>query len=305
MDIMTDKKMPKNAEKWTCLFCDFECSKQSNFVIHELTRKHKNREKRYKMISNDAKKMPKNAENIFTCKCGKNYKYSSGLWRHSKTCNYIVKNYDENEKDFLATEEIKILTTLITDLVKSNSELQHSVLEVCKYGTNNNNTLINNNSHNKTFNLNVFLNEECKDAMNLTDFVDSLQFQLSDLEKVGELGYVNGLSNIIIRNLKALDINKRPVHCSDTKRETIFIKEADKWEKENEEKEKLIKAIKTIANKNIRMIPKWREKYPDCAHSDSCKSDEYNKIIIQALDTNITSNQKIIRNIAKEVKIDK
>ena len=194
-------------------------------------------------------------------------------------------------------------------MVKTNQDMQKQLVEVCKniqpHNENSHNNSHNNNSNNKTFNLNMFLNEYCKDAMNLNDFVDSLQFQLSDLEKVGELGYVGGLSNIIIRNLKALEVNKRPVHCSDTKRETIFIKQADKWEKENDNNEQLNKAIKTIANKNIRMIPKWREKYPECAHSHSSKSDLYNNIIIQSLDTNPQSNPKIISNIAKEVKIDK
>ena len=194
---------------------------------------------------------------------------------------------------------------MVEYLIKENSELKKMIIEVCKTQSINNNNSHNTINNNKTFNLNVFLNEQCKDAMNLTDFVDSLQFQLSDLEKIGELGYVAGLSNIIIRNLKALDVFKRPVHCSDAKRETIFIKEADKWEKENEDNEKLNKAIKIIANKNIRMIPKWREKYPECAHSDSCKSDQYNNIIIQSLDTNPNSNHKIISNIAKEIKIDK
>ena len=220
-----------------------------------------------------------------------------------KKCTYIESSIiDENEPT-----DNKVEVDII-DFLKKNQEFQMD-MQKQMFEFMNTNIVVNNNSNinsnNKTFNLNVFLNEQCKDAMNLTDFVDSLQLQLTDLEKIGELGYVNGLSSIIIRNLKAMDIHKRPVHCSDAKRETIFIKEADKWEKENDENEKLNKAIKSIANKNIRMIPKWREKHPECAHSDSYKSDQYNNIIIQSLDTNPISNHKIITNIAKEVKIVK
>ena len=309
MDI---KKRQKNAEYFKCEFCDFNCFKQSDWERHITRPKHQNNEKRYKMIPDGSEKTPKNAENPLECACGKIYKYSSGLWRHKKICSIINTTICviEEKKDIPDDANINN-STLILELIKQNDEFKYLLLEqnnklmdICENGVAvQNNTNI--NSHNKTFNLNMFLNEDCKDAMNLTDFVDSLQFQLSDLEKVGELGYVTGLSNFIIRNLKALDIHKRPVHCSDAKRETIFIKEADKWEKENDENEKLHKAIKTIANKNIRLIPKWREKYPECAHSDSCKSDQYNNIIIHSLDTNKNSNPKIIKNIAKEVKIEK
>jgi hypothetical protein len=188
-------------------------------------------------------------------------------------------------------------------ILKQNQELQKQMIDVCKQIQPSN--IIHTNSHNKTFNLNLFLNEQCKDAMNITDFVDSLHLQLTDIEKIGEMGYVNGLSNIIIKNLKAIDLHKRPLHCSDTKRETIYIKDADKWEKENDEKVKLNKAITNIANKNIRMIPIWREQNPDCVNSDSNKSDQYNDIILNSMDTDKNSNQKIITNIAKEIKIDK
>ena len=309
MDI---KKRQKNAENFKCDLCDFNCFKQSDWERHITRPKHQNNEKRYKMIPGYDTKTPENAINPFQCECGKIYKYSSGLWRHKKICDNnticII-----NDKENSIQDEVNNNSNLILELIKQNDEFKYLLLEqnnklmnICENSNGSINTnIINTNSNNKTFNLNMFLNEECKDAMNLTDFVDSLQFQLSDLEKVGELGYVNGLSNFIIRNLKALDIHKRPVHCSDAKRETIFIKEADKWEKENDEKDKLHKAIKTIANKNIRLIPKWREKYPECAHSDSCKSDQYNNIIIHSLDTNINSNPKIIKNIAKEVKIEK
>ena len=166
-----------------------------------------------------------------------------------------------------------------------------------------------NNSNNKTFNLHLFLNETCKDAMNIMDFVDSIKFQLSDLESVGEFGYINGLSKIIIRNLKALDENMRPVHCSDLKREKLFVKDAGKWEKECADNKILKNAIKYIAHKNVKMIPAFREKYPDCIYSDSRKSDQYNRLIIEAMggdgDDEDSKSNKIISKIAKEIVIDK
>jgi hypothetical protein len=169
------------------------------------------------------------------------------------------------------------------------------------------------NSHNvtnnKTFNLNVFLNETCKDAMNIMDFVDSLKLQLSDLENVGKIGYVEGISNIIVKNLNSLDETMRPVHCTDSKREVMYVKDENKWEKENENKQKIRKAIKHIAHKNTRLLSEFTKKYPDCIKSDSRYSDQYNKIIVEAFggkgDNDLEKEDKIIRNIAKQVTIDK
>jgi hypothetical protein len=193
---------------------------------------------------------------------------------------------------------------------KYNQDLTNKIVEMC--GTTNNNTLINNhsNNNNKTFNLNVFLNETCKDAMNINDFVDSLQLQLSDLEEVGKLGFVDGISNIIVKNLKALDLHKRPVHCADKKREVIYIKDEDKWEKENEQKQKLRKAIKRVAFKNEKLLPKYKELHPGCNYSESKYADHYSKLVIEAFggsghDNDIEKQDKIIRNIAKAIVIDK
>jgi hypothetical protein len=200
---------------------------------------------------------------------------------------------------------------IINILIKQNTDFKNMILDVCKnvHTTptciNSNNTI---NSNNKTFNLQVFLNETCKDAMNIMDFVNSLQLQLSDLETVGKLGYVDGISNIIVKNLKALEIHKRPVHCSDSKREIIYVKDENKWEKDNEEKAKMKKAIKHVTDKNIKMISEWKEKFPDCIYSDSLKSDEYNKIIVESMGgpgNNLSSENKIIKRLAKEVIIEK
>jgi hypothetical protein len=191
--------------------------------------------------------------------------------------------------------------------VKQNSEL----LEVIKNGTHNTTNSHNNttNSNNKTFNLQFFLNETCKDAMNIMDFVDSIKLQISDLENVGKIGYVEGISNIITTNLKAMDVTQRPVHCTDQKREVLYIKDEDKWEKEDDARKKIKKAIKRVVSKNQRLLPQFKEIHPDCNRASSRYSDQYNKIIIESCggsgDNDIEKEDKIIRNIAKTVTIDK
>ena len=186
---------------------------------------------------------------------------------------------------------------------------QH-IVQYCKTSSitnnNNNNNITNTNSHNKAFNLNFFLNETCKNAMNITDFVDSIKLQLSDLENVAKIGYVEGLSKIIIKNLNALDVTERPVHCSDSKRDTMYVKDEDKWEKESEDNHKVLKAIEDIADKNRKMVKEWKTKNPECASSKSHKADVYSHIMIQAVcSNNDANNNKILKKIAKEVTIDK
>jgi hypothetical protein len=294
------KKMPKNAEKFICEICDFKCCKQSNLDTHILTPKHKNR-----TILNTLE--PKNAENIFTCQnCNKTYNARNSLWYHKQKCLQ-----QENKILDASSNEVVVLTNLVLELVKSNGDLQKQVLEVYKNGTNNNNSINNshNNSHNKTFNLQFFLNETCKDAMNIMDFVDSIKIQLCDIESIGELGFVNGMSKLIIKNLNALAENMRPVHCSDPKRESLYVKDSNVWEKEDSDNKKIKKAIKYISHKNICALPEWKAKYPDCIYSDSKKSDQYNHIIIEAMggsgDNDDEKADKIVKKIAKEVTIVK
>ena len=193
-------------------------------------------------------------------------------------------------------------------LIKQNTQLIEQNASLVKNGINNT-TNSHNTINNKTFNLQLFLNETCKDAMNLTDFVNSIQLQLSDLEKMGEVGYVEGISSIIIKNLKGLDVSQRPVHCADKKRDVLYIKEEDKWEKENEEKEKIRKAIKRISNKNCDLIYKYKELHPDCMDYHSKYGDIYNKMMYEAMggkgEDDIEKENKIIRNISKTITIDK
>jgi hypothetical protein len=251
-----------------------------------MTKKHQNNV----LTTNNNEKVPKSSHNYNCENCEKTFNDRAGLWRHKKKCNDESKDEKEN--------------ALIMMLVKQNSEL----LEVIKNGTHNTNSH-NKNSHNKTFNLQFFLNETCKDAMNITDFVNSIKVTLMDLEKVGEIGYVEGISNIITSNLKALDVTQRPIHCTDNKREVLYVKDEDKWEKEADEKKKVRKAIKSVANKNMKMIATFQEVHPECMESESEYSEQYNKIILESFggsgENNGEKEDKIIQKIAKDVVIDK
>jgi len=298
---------PKNAE-YFCNFCDFNCSKKSDWNRHCQTLKHTHRHNGNKMEILETNFTP------FTpitphhsCVCGKKYLTHSGLWKHKKKCTFYENiDTETGDKDQL----ILMLIKQNSELIKETSEFKNVMMEVIKNGTHNNITNMHNtNSHNKSFNLQFFLNETCKDAMNIMDFVDSIKLQLTDLEKIGEIGYVNGISNIIVKNLKQLDITERPVHCTDKKRETLYIKDENKWEKEDNENNKMRKVIKKVANKNIRLLQKFKEEHPDCGKSDSTYSDQYNKLIVESMggsgDNNLEKEDKIIRKIAKEVIIDK
>jgi hypothetical protein len=299
----------ENTNELCCKICDYVCYKKQHFKQHLLTNKHKINE-----INNVENKI---VNKNYDCECGKKYKDRSGLWKHKKTCDFIKKT-DLNIIDNDTNNDISFLTNLVLEVVKNNSEiqkqnselqkqnneLQKQMLEVIKNGTNN--TV---NSHNKTFNLQVFLNETCKDAMNIMDFVDSIKIQLSDIESIGELGYVNGMSKLIIKHLNALEENMRPVHCSDPKRESLYVKDANVWEKEDPDNKKIKKAIKYISHKNICALPEWKAKYPDCIYSDSKKSDQYNHIVVEAMggsgDNDAEKANKIVKKIAKVVTIDK
>ena len=290
---------PKNAIISICEKCTFKCIKKSDWDRHIMTRKHLNT---YKILTNNTENAQKNAEeaNEFICNCGKKYKHRQSLFTHKKKCN-INNILEENEIIEIKEDKPEIIDKdLIMMLIKQNAEL----LEIVKNGTNN--TI---NSHNKTFNLQVFLNETCKDAMNIMDFIDSIKIQLEDLEDVGKLGYVNGISNIIMKNLKALDVTQRPVHCSDSKRETLYVKDQDKWEKEDENNARLRKAIRRIAYKNTKVIRDWRDIHPDHDNSFSKTSDIYQQIVIESMGgkyyETTDTEAKIIKNIAKHVIIDK
>jgi hypothetical protein len=288
----------KSSEKFVCDCCDYRTCRKSQFDRHLKTDKHQNNEYGSEMIVNDSGLEPKSSK-LYYCNCGKYYKYDSGYYRHKKSCNFETSTTTDLQLSSISSDK-----ELIMMLVKQNAEL----MEIVKNGTNNT-TNTNTNCMNKTFNLQFFLNETCKDAMNIMDFVDSIKLQLSDLERFGEVGYVEGLSNIITTNLKALDVSQRPVHCTDRKRETIYIKDENKWEKADDNKTKLRTAIKRITTKNIRLLPQYREKYPGCQYADSKYSDKYNKTVVEAMggagNNDVEKEDKIIHNISKNVLIEK
>jgi hypothetical protein len=298
-----------------------ECSKKNDFDRHILTNKH---------IANTlGDKKP--AKTVFICDlCNKEYKSRNGIWKHNKICINKIENTEientkienikienteientkienikiENTIVDSSSNEIKVLTDLVLELVKSNNELQKQMLEICK----NNNTIINNtntNSHNKTFNLQVFLNEECKDAMNMSEFINSIELKISDLVNIGKLGYVEGVSNIIIKQLNDTDMNKRPVHCSDAKRETLYVKEENKWEKETQETKQMLTAVRGVNKKNYKLLSNWKETHPKCLDSKSNQCDDYMKIMSKVMDGDIENINKVIKKVAKEVVIDK
>ena len=308
------EKEKKGENLYHCLFCNYKCSVKFSYERHLLTPKHINKENETNETKNETNETKKEKkEKQVVCDCGIVFNSRTTLWRHKKTCNKITIN-DSNIESMDKDQIIIMLIKQNSELIKETSEFKNIVMEqqntmmkVIENGShnsiNNNNTI---NSHNKTFNLQFFLNETCKNAMNITDFVDSIKLQLSDLENVAKIGYVEGISKIIIKNLNALDVTERPVHCSDSKRDTMYVKDEDKWEKESENNHKVLKAIEDIANKNSKMVKEWKTKNPECASSKSHKADVYSHIMIEAVcSNNDANNSKILKKIAKEVTIDK
>jgi hypothetical protein len=303
--------------KHYCKLCDYSTDKKSSIDKHLLSRKHI-----CNTTSNLCNKKIIDNSNFVCSNCENIYNSRITLWRHKKTCTCENNNQMENIILDSSSNEIKILTNLIFEIVKSNTELQKQtnefqkqnhelqkqVLDICQKiqpGTNINN----NNSHNKTFNLNFFLNEQCKDAMNIMEFVDTFQLQFSDLERIGEVGYVEGISSIIINKLNEMDVYKRPIHCSDAKREIMYVKDNDVWDKDNETNDKIRLAIRYISKKNSELVIPWRDLHPGVRNYDHRLNDKYQEIIIQSLGGKNTTTEegetKIIRKISKMVLINK
>jgi Tfp pilus tip-associated adhesin PilY1 len=316
---MATKKEQKGANNFYCETCDVLCFKKSNFERHKSTQKHIYQQLATEKEQKEQKEQKEHSEQNkkSVCVCGKEYKDRSGLWRHKKTCKVALE--EEIDKD----------TELVWFLVKQNKEFKEMMLEQQNYmlgqqnymlelAKNSNNTVIynsnntQNNQNNQQFNLQLFLNETCKDAMNINEFIDSIQIQLEDLDYTGKHGYVKGLSNVIVRELKALDQKVRPMHCSDEKREVIYIKTNDVWEKDIDYAG-ITRFTKHLAHKKFLKIKEWVEEYPTCMAHDDKKNDDYLNILGQITSsfTHLNGSEcqesmkKIIKTIAKQAIIQK
>ena len=319
METLGNKIQQTSACKYYCDICDYGTSRKCNYNTHIISLKHFKNIKMETIVNKNQQIQQKISKSTqHTCeKCEKKFKNRSGLWKHKKKCLFYCKQEDDDEDNEYMYQGINIKDkdALVLHLLKQNGDLQNKIIEMASQSsiTNNNNNNSHNNSHNTTnnaFNLNFFLNETCKDAMNISDFVSSIKVNLADLENTGRQGYIEGITNIVLKNLNKVEQNMRPIHCSDLKREVFYIKENNEWQKENEEKPILTKAIKVIANENIKQIKSWQDKYPDCSKADSKKNNLFLKIVSNSMNgsTQEEANKnidKIISNVAKEVTIDK
>ena len=307
-------KVPKNAEFY-CEHCHFRCFKKSNYIIHTNTKKHM-----YRVDGNELENAEMKINANHNCECGKNYTTLSGLWKHKKTCDNINTNLVNNDTEPYIKNSNNNTTDkdeLINYLIKENQEFKSMILEFVKKDSynqcNNTNTLSNNNNsnnNNKTFNLNFFLNETCKDAMNMKDFIKSLEMSLPELEKMGELGFAEGMSRVFVDRLNQLDVTQRPIHCSDVKREIIHIKDDNKWEKDNANLDRLRKIIKQLTHKNILRVDDWKKENQGCTEYNSRKNDQYLRINMEAIgpvdDGEVKRDfGRIIRRVAENTAIDK
>ena len=296
---MEINKSPKISKKFSCILCDYNTSKSSEYSKHVSTSKHKKNEYGNNLEIEEISKI----SSKFKCnKSNKLYNTNSGLWKHNKIC--IVNNI-EHEKDNPMNDN----TELVKFLIQESCDLKNIILEFIKNNASginhNNNNNTHTNSHNKTFNLQFFLNEQCKDAMNMSEFINQIHLKLSDLENVGKVGYIEGISNIIIKKLNDTDMYKRPLHCSDAKRETLYIKEEDKWEKESPENTNMKKMIKKVDNKSIGLISEWKHQHPNHRESTCRDNDTYLKILVESMSGDEEHMGKVIKKISKEVVIDK
>lgn len=292
-DILTDNGGVNGSDTFTCYICDVKCSNRSNYKRHILSAKHA----KLTEYCNSTDKGRANGVKSFFCICGKTYKHRQSLFTHKKNCkamNGNNLNYDIQEEDSSKFND--------KDTIKMLVNQNQALMDILKKGTHNNTTNIANNQ--KTFNLQIFLNEDCKDAMNITDFVNRIELKLSDVERIGNEGYVNGLSNIIANELNSMEVTKRPIHCSDLKRETLYVKDADKWEKDTD-KQKINTMVKKISDKNYFKLQDWKGANPGYDDASSKKSDTYNHIMYHSFDGTKENLTKVVKNIAKEVKIEK
>ena len=321
---MATNLVPKSSTFFVCKNCDYITYRKSQYDRHMLTLKHS--------LATDGNKKVPISQHFFNCECGKKYKDRTGLWKHKKKCYVLYNNenisdtyndinindninddndtidYSLEQNAIHIDEEFKITPKMFYDLLKQNNELQKNLIELASKPIIGNNNNV--NSNNKTFNLQVFLNETCKDALNINEFVNQITLSISDLEETGKLGYAEGISKVFIKNLKHTDITRRPIHCSDSKREILYIKNENQWSKDDQQKTTIKNAIKQVANKNIKQISEWQKHNPKYSDPESKQNDKYMKIVLNSMSGSTKEEaeknyEKIVKNISKEVVIQK
>jgi hypothetical protein len=302
--MFSNQSLPQVCFKFYCEKCDYGTCKKSSYDDHLVSNKHIK-----STIHNQI--LPKIcSESKYTCEiCDKKYKDNSGLWRHKKKC--IVENCDGQNTNIESNQDILKKDNMIEYLINENKDFKNLIMELIKKDSiNNTNNTFCNNSNNNTFNLQVFLNDKCKDAMNMSEFVDTIKIQLSDLENFAHVDYADGISKILLKNFNNLETCLRPIHCSDLKRETLYIKENNCWTKEPDDKPSLKKAIKQVAFKNIRQINEWVKENPGCQDPRTKQNVKYNKIVMNSMSGGTIEEQKdniekIVKNVTKAVAIEK
>jgi len=306
----TNEKTP-GKESFICDDCQFICYKRSEWS------RHISRQKHLKQVAKPAAK-PTTTNGQFKCECGHGYKHMSSLCKHRKSCNAFSKKVDPPsepmQSDNLSTEMIMEFMKQSKDMqnffMEQHKELQTTIVEMSKQKSVTNNIQTNNITNNNNFNLNLFLNEQCKDAINIDDFIESLQLDVEDLKNTGKLGYVLGISRIFINRLKELDVYTRPLHCTDIKRETVYIKDQNAWEKESADKSHLKQVVKKIARKNLQQLPVWQSQNPEFVNLDTPENNEFLQISLNSLGSYTPEQEekdidKIVRNVLKEVIVER
>jgi len=311
--IGNEKSPPQHNKSYFCLRCNYSTLLRSDFTKHESSKKH------IKCLYRDMIGDKNIVDNKLQCQiCKACFQTTSGIWKHKKKCKQAETVIDLSVSQVPVSPSTAIICEMFKEMMKSNKDMQNMFLEqntklfeIAKQNTgahqsNNTNSLNTNNQ----FNLNFFLNETCKDAINLTDFINSIQVQLQDFENTGRLGYVEGISRIIMNGIKQMDVNKRPIHCTDVKRETVYVRDQDVWEKEDPEKLKLKRAVNRVAQMNLRQLQKWQELNPECINNNTKENNEYIKLSLTALGGETEEEEekymdKIMKNVLREVVIDK
>ena len=299
---MLTKKYQKSSEIFSCKYCNYFTSRKSQFDRHLLTRKHM-------ILTNVDEKVPKSSTSLYMCECGKSYKHRQSLSLHKKKCEKKCEScediniksktsiYSNKSDEIFEEEKSDNLKNVVVKLMTENSELKKQIGELIpKVG--NNNTV---NNINQRFNIQIFLNEQCKDAINMNDFIKSIEVSLHQLDNTKNKGLINGLSSAIIENMNKLSLYQRPLHCTDIKRETLYIKDNDSWEKDKS-KEKIKKVIKDVSNKQYKALQEWTENNPDIKDDDS-KQEFFAKTLSVLGKNNDNINDKIIKNICSNTYI--